>query len=70
MTDHLVGIAELAEMLAVSRQRAAQIASTHKDFPQPEVELASGRVWKRSTIELWMAKHPDRRPGRPRSSSS
>jgi len=65
MTHHLVGVAELSEMLGVSRQRAVQIADAYTDFPAPDVELASGRVWQRSSVERWIEKHPDRRPGRP-----
>jgi predicted DNA-binding transcriptional regulator AlpA len=64
MTDHLVGVAEVARMLRVSRQRAVQIVSAYADFPPPEVELASGRVWKRVAVEGWIRKHPVRRPGR------
>jgi len=66
MVHHLVGVAELAELLGVSRQRAVQIADSFQDFPEPEVELASGRVWKRSDVESWIARHPNRRSGRPR----
>lgn len=64
MTHHLVGAAEIAQMLGVSRQRVYQIAETYDDFPPPEVDLASGRVWKRATVEAWIKKHPDRGPGR------
>jgi prophage regulatory protein len=65
VTRHLVGLAELAEMLAVSKQRAVQIADAYSDFPAPEVDLASGRVWRRADVERWIRKHPVRRPGRP-----
>jgi predicted DNA-binding transcriptional regulator AlpA len=67
VTSHLVGVGEIARMLGVSRQRVDQIAAAAPDFPPPEVELMSGRVWRRSAIEAWVNKHPDRRPGRPRS---
>lgn len=49
---HLVGAAEIAKMLGVSRQRVTQLAST-ETFPEPEAELASGRVWKRTAIVKW-----------------
>ena len=52
MAHHLVGAAEIADMLGVSRQRVWQLAG-EPGFPAPEVELASGRVWKRSAIEKW-----------------
>ncbi len=65
MTHHLVGMAEIAEMLGVSRQRVAQLIETYDDFPSPEVELTAGRIWSRTAIETWIATHPDRGPGRP-----
>jgi hypothetical protein len=39
-------------MLEVSRQRVDQLAR-REDFPAPEVELASGRVWEREAVEKW-----------------
>jgi predicted DNA-binding transcriptional regulator AlpA len=62
---HLVGMAEIAEMLGVSRQRVAQLIETYEDFPKPEVELTGGRVWSRTAVESWIASHPERGPGRP-----
>jgi predicted DNA-binding transcriptional regulator AlpA len=62
---HLVGMAEIAEMLGVSRQRVAQLIETYEDFPKPEVELTGGRVWSRTAIESWIVSHPERGPGRP-----
>jgi prophage regulatory protein len=53
MTDNLVGIHEIAELLGVSRQRVDAISRTHDDFPAPVAELASGRIWKRQVIEEW-----------------
>lgn len=67
VTSHLVGMGEIAKMLGVSRQRVDQIVATASDFPKPEVHLMSGRVWMRSAVEAWISKHPNRRPGRPRS---
>lgn len=65
MTNHLVGTSEIAKLLGVTRQRVDEITRTAADFPAPEVELASGRVWTRAAVEYWIASHPDRRPGRP-----
>lgn len=62
--DHLVGVAEVGALLGVSRQRVAQIAASYADFPAPEAELASGRIWTREAVEAWLATHPDRKPGR------
>lgn len=53
MTHHLVGVAEIAEMLGVSRQRADQIIRNDGDFPSPEVVITAGRVWSREAIEQW-----------------
>jgi predicted DNA-binding transcriptional regulator AlpA len=63
---HLVGVHEIAQILGVTTARVVQIVDAYEDFPSPEVHLASGRVWKRSAIEAWIRKHPDRRPGRRR----
>src|SRR5687768_14659596 len=63
MTHHLVGMAEIAEMLGVSRQRVAQLAESYDDFPAPEVELTAGRIWSRTAVETWIATHPERGPG-------
>ena len=52
-SSYLVGTAEIAEMLGVSRQRVDAIARTHEDFPAPEAVLASGRIWLRVAIEDW-----------------
>ena len=56
MTHHLVGVAEIAELLGISRQRVDAIVKTHADFPRPEVELAAGRIWKREDVERWARK--------------
>src|SRR5688572_18134282 len=62
---HLVGMAEIAEILGVTRQRVAQLIETYEDFPKPEVELTGGRIWARTALEAWIASHPERGPGRP-----
>lgn len=48
----LVGIAEIVELLGVSRQRVHLLVD-REDFPKPEAELKAGRVWKRADIEKW-----------------
>jgi prophage regulatory protein len=50
---HLVGAAEIAELLGVTRQRVDAIARTHPDFPKPQAELQAGRVWLRTEVEDW-----------------
>ena len=53
VVDYLVGISEIADLLGVSRQRVDAITRTHKDFPEPEAELKSGRIWLRAKVEEW-----------------
>jgi predicted DNA-binding transcriptional regulator AlpA len=47
------GIAEVAEMLKLSKQRTDQLAR-QVGFPAPVVTLAGGRVWDKSEIQAWM----------------
>jgi ATP-dependent Clp protease ATP-binding subunit ClpA len=53
-------MAEIAEMIGVSRQRVAQLIESYDDFPTPEADLAGGRVWSRTLVERWIATHPER----------
>ena len=53
MSDDLMGVYEIAELLGVTRQRVDELSRTHEDFPEPEATLASGRIWRRSEIEAW-----------------
>jgi hypothetical protein len=66
MSHHLVGIAEISHMMKVTPQRVIQIVAAYEDFPEPEAELAAGRVWKTADVKDWLAKHKNRKPGRPR----
>lgn len=52
MSTRLVGTREIAKLLSLSRQRADQLVRT-KGFPEPTVELASGRAWARSSVVRW-----------------
>lgn len=65
----LVGYAEIAEVLGVSRQRAREIANTVKPFPAAAVHVSSGPLYIRDSVEAW-AKTWERKPGRPRSMDS
>jgi predicted DNA-binding transcriptional regulator AlpA len=58
----LVGVAEVAEMLGVSRQRVHAIAATHPEFPEPVAELSAGKIWLRKDIAGW-ARHTGRELG-------
>jgi predicted DNA-binding transcriptional regulator AlpA len=60
MTQALMGLAEIAEFLGISRQRADQLART-VGFPAPIATLAGGRIWDRENVEQW-ARDTGRRP--------
>ena len=49
----LVGLAEIAEMLKLSKARADQLAR-QRDFPLPVATLIGGRIWERADVEAWM----------------
>lgn len=53
VTQHLVGVHEIAELLGVSRQRVDQLANDDPRFPEPVAVLAAGRVWERADVERW-----------------
>lgn len=50
----LVGVAELADLLDVSRPRASVIGN-RRDFAEPVAVLRAGPVWLRRDIERWLA---------------
>lgn len=52
-------------MIGVSRQRARQIIDSYDDFPAPVVQLAGRDGWDRAQVADWIARHPNRTPGRP-----
>ncbi len=49
----LLGAAEIAERMGLSRQRVQQLAE-RDDFPEPYQELRMGRVWLEHDIEMWI----------------
>jgi len=57
----LAGLAEVASLAGVSRQRAGQIAA-HPDFPAPVQRLAMGPVWVEADVKKFLA--VERKPGR------
>ena len=59
----IVGSAEAAEVLQVTRQRLHALRA-RDDFPRPVAELSGTAVWLRSSIEAF-AKSWRRQPGRP-----
>ena len=52
---HLVGVAEIADLLGVSKQRVHQLIQT-ESFPKPEANLSAGLIWRRDEIEKWARK--------------
>jgi hypothetical protein len=60
----LVGYAEIAEMLGVTRQRASQLADA-VGFPAAVIETRAGPLRVRSQVEHWAATW-ERKGGRPR----
>lgn len=59
----LIGSAEAAEILGVSRQRFHEIRRT-KDFPEPLAEVAATPLWVRGAVQNFI-KTWNRKPGRP-----
>ncbi len=65
----VIGVAELSEMLGVTKQRVSYLAQSQTGFPKPIAKLASGPVWLKPTVmrfvETW-----ERRPrGRPKKTA-
>lgn len=55
----LMGTAEVAALLGISRQRVLQLAQ-QEGFPAPVAALKMGKIWRAGDIRQWAA---DRRPG-------
>jgi prophage regulatory protein len=64
---HLMGSAEVAGRLGLTRQRIGQLAAAYDDWPAPVAVLASGKVWDAADIEGWLERHPERPGGRRRA---
>lgn len=65
----LAGLAEVAAILGVSRQRVRELAERDETFPSPVAELSGGAIYLKPMIEEF-SKHWDRRPGRPGKSQA
>ncbi|MEX1046174.1 MAG: hypothetical protein WD757_06815 [Actinomycetota bacterium] len=61
--DELAGVAEVASLLGVSKQRVSELRD-RPGFPEPVAELAAGPVWRLPTLERFVAEWK-RKPGRP-----
>ena len=58
MAQHqLLGVAEIAELLGVTRQAASHWRERHADFPSPIASLRSGPVWELPAILSWAQDH-------------
>jgi len=64
----LVGVAEAAEILGVTKQRVSELARSRR-FPKPLYDLAAGPIWVKATIEAF-AERWERKPGRPRKAAA
>lgn len=49
----MMGTAEIARRLKVSRERAYQLTG-RRDFPEPYQRLAMGQIWDREDVEAWI----------------
>lgn len=48
-----MGVAEIAEMLGITRQGVDKLVRTRDDFPPPLAVLTAGRIWRREDVERW-----------------
>jgi hypothetical protein len=60
----LAGLAEIASMLGVSKQRVQELAARDGLFPLPVARVSGGTLYKKSMIEAFNT-HWMRTPGRP-----
>lgn len=56
--DQLVGSAEIAERLGLSRHQAVHVwRQRFPDFPEPVVKLKQAMVWYWPDVERWAKEH-------------
>lgn len=60
----LVGLAEIASTLGVSKQRVQELAANDQLFPPPVAKVSGGTLYMKSMIEAFKA-HRAPTPGRP-----
>lgn len=53
----VIGAAEIAVRLGLSRSRTNQIVRDGHGFPQPIARLRIGRVWLAYDVEQWIREH-------------
>ncbi|WP_239348321.1 DNA-binding protein [Frankia sp. Cj5] len=60
--EQLMGTAEIAACLGVSRVRVHQIVTSDPSFPEPLAEIKAGKIWRADEVIRWIAEHrPPRR---------
>lgn len=58
--EDILGLAEVAAMLGVSKQLIGHwIARDAHSFPRPVATLAATRIWDRAKVEVWAAGHAE-----------
>ncbi len=55
----IVGVAEIAAMTGRRKQDVINWIARGHSFPDPVTVLASGRIWDRNQVEVWIAGHSD-----------
>lgn len=55
-TLDVMGVAEIAERLGVTKSRADQIIR-EKRFPDPAARLKMGLIWETADVEAWIARY-------------
>ncbi len=58
----LMGTAEVAAVLGVSRQRVLQLLNEQDEFPKPVALLRMGKVWHGPEVRAWADRRPTGRP--------
>ncbi len=64
----MLGVAEVAEKLGVSKQRVFELREAAR-LPEPITELRAGPVWPEPAIDRWLDTW-ERKPGRPKKAAS
>jgi len=69
MARFLAGLAEVAEILGVSKRTAVRYVA-REDFPEPLERLAAGPIWDRDHVAEWGRLNLPLPEGRPPSTGS
>jgi predicted DNA-binding transcriptional regulator AlpA len=64
VSNDVVGVAEIAQLLGVARRTAAKYVDL-EHFPEPAARLSTGRVWHRADVEQWGRENLPLKTGRP-----